>query len=236
MNTKYIIHRENENFVIYDARFEERKNQIGVLKKFGFLCLALSFCGFILFLSPILSAEIKYRLNQTSSQPGSTISGFGQILWLDKKGIISPADWNFSLIIPTIGINTKVENSVDPNNDKEYEIALKSGVAHAKGTSFPNQSGTVFIFGHSTDYPWNISRYNAYFYPLKYLKEGEEVIIVYKGKTFLYQIVEKNVVEASDLESLVSKDGEKRLVLQTCWPPGTTWKRLVVVASPKEET
>jgi len=100
----------------------------------------------------------------------------------------------------------------------------------------PDQSGTIYIFGHSTDYPWNVSHYSAYFYPLRYLEEGEEIIIIYQGKNFLYQVKEKKVAEAGELEYLLSSDKENRLVLQTCWPPGTTWKRLIIVASPIEET
>ena len=65
--------------------------------------------------------------------------------------------------------------------------------------------------------------------------EGEEVIIIYQGKNFLYKVLEKKVTEANEVEYLLSQNNENRLVLQTCWPPGTTWKRLIVVASPIEE-
>lgn len=231
MEIKYITHRQGETFVIYDARLAKRKPQL--IKRLGFLSLLISFIGLFVFFSPILTAELRYRLSKSPIQPKSKISGFGQLLWLDEKGILSPADWNFSLMIPKIKINAKVENSVALD---EYETALKTGVAHAKGTSLPDQPGTVYIFGHSTDYPWNITRYSAYFYPLRYLNEGEEVIIAYQGKLFLYKVEEKKIVEAKDLEYLVSQNGEKRLVLQTCWPPGTAWKRLIIIASPINET
>lgn len=234
METKYITHQQGETFVIYDARLVKGKPRL--LKKLGFLCLLISLTGLLIFFSPILTAELKYRINQAPVQSEIKFSRFGQLLWLDKKGVLSPADWDFSLIIPKIQINAKVNDEVDISNDQEYKLALKTGVAHAKGTSFPNQPGTVYIFGHSTDYPWNISRYSAYFYPLRYLEEGEEIIIVYQGKSFLYQVKEKKVVGAGELEYLLSFNDNDRLVLQTCWPPGTTWKRLIVVASPIEET
>ncbi|MBU3957056.1 sortase [Patescibacteria group bacterium] len=234
MEPKYITHQKGETFVIYNSSLVETGSRFK--KKLGLLCLTISFLAFIVFLSPILTAEFQYRVSQVSNPINPELSGFGQLLWLDKKGILSPADWDFSLIIPKIQINARVENSIDISNDGEYKLALKTGVAHAEGTSLPDQSGTIYIFGHSTDYPWNITRYSAYFYPLRYLEKGEEIIIIYQGKNYVYRVEEKRVAEANELEYLLSSEEENRLVLQTCWPPGTTWKRLIIVASPIEET
>jgi len=237
MKSKYVIHQKGETFVIYDANISQKKSRLK--RKLGFLFLSLSLISLFLFLSPILFLEIRCRSNQLAfqkklaSQNGKeNLSGFGKLIWLSEKGIISPENWDFSLIIPEIGVNAKVENSVDLANKKIYQAILKTGVAHAKGTALPGKSGTIYIFGHSTDYPWNVTHYNAYFYPLKYLNKGEEIIIIYQGKNFLYQVEEKKVVEADELNYLASTDKEERLVLQTCWPPGTTWKRLIVVAKP----
>jgi sortase A len=193
-----------------------------------------------LFLSPILAAEINYWYRQVAKnketafidKPQEELSGFGRLIWLEEKGVISPDNWNFSLIIPKLGINAKVEPSVNPYSPAEFEEKLKTGVAHAKGSSFPDQPGTVYIFGHSTDYPWNIVHYNALFYPLKYLNKGEEILVIYDGKNFVYEVAERKVVEADEVEYLVSNGEEKKLVLQTCWPPGTTWKRLIIIAKP----
>lgn len=233
MKSKYVTHRQGENFIIYDARFLKRKRRA---KRIGLLCLAFSLCFSIIFLSPTLIAELKYRLNRPSSKNQLSLNGFGQLLWLDKKGVVSPSNWEFSLIIPELGINAKVKDSVSLVDSQEYESALIEGVAHAERTSFPDQPGTVYIFGHSTDYSWNVTRYNAYLYPLKYLKGGEEIIIIYKGKFFIYRVKEKKIANANDLQYLVSQSGENRLVLQTCWPPGTSWKRLIVVATPVKKT
>lgn len=229
MKTKYVIHRQGETFVVYDSRLEKRKTRL--VKKIGTSFLLGAFIGLIIFLSPIFLAELNYRLNKASPSE-IKFSRFGQLLWLDKKGILSPADWDFSLIIPKISLNTIVKSSVDLSHEEDYQAALKTGVAHAQGTALPDEHGTVYIFGHSTDYPWNISSYNAHFYPLKYLDEGEEVIVIYQGKNYLYRVEKRKIIEARELEYLVSQNNEDKLILQTCWPPGTTWKRLIVVASP----
>jgi len=229
MKTKYVIHKQGETFVVYDSRLEKRKTRL--VKKIGTSFLLGAFIGLIIFLSPIFLAELNYRLNKASPSE-IKFSRFGQLLWLDKKGILSPADWDFSLIIPKISLNTIVKSSVDLSHEEDYQAALKTGVAHAQGTALPDEHGTVYIFGHSTDYPWNISSYNAHFYPLKYLDEGEEVIVIYQGKNYLYRVEKRKIIEARELEYLVSQNNEDKLILQTCWPPGTTWKRLIVVASP----
>lgn len=239
METKYVIHQKGETFVIYDANLSQKKSRLK--RKLGFLFLNLSLTGLLLFLSPILFLEIRYRSNQLAFQKklasqNETLSGFGKLIWLNEKGILSPDNWNFSLIIPEIGINIKVEDSVDLANEKNYQNILKTGVAHAKGTALPDESGTIYIFGHSTDYPWNISQFSAYFYPLRYLEKGEEIIIIYQGENYLYKVTEKKVADANELDYLVSTVNEERLVLQTCWPPGTTWKRLIVIARPISET
>ena len=33
-----------------------------------------------------------------------------------------------------------------------------------------------------------------------------------------------------------AQESGEQLVLQTCWPPGTTWKRLIVIAKPSLST
>jgi len=44
--------------------------------------------------------------------------------------------------------------------------------------------GTIFLFAHSTDAPWNIIRYNAVFYLLRELDAGDGIIVFFLGKRF----------------------------------------------------
>ena len=148
----------------------------------------------------------------------------------NKKGITSIPDNNFSLIIPQIDINTKVIPLVDLADENATQKALKTGVVQAKGSSSPGQLGTIYIFGHSTDSPWHIKLYNAIFYPLKDVEEGSEIIIIYEGNPFIYQVEEKKIISANDLQYLTNPSEKEKLILLTCWPPGTTLKRLLIVA------
>ena len=140
------------------------------------------------------------------------------------------SDNEFRLIIPKINANSKVIANVDAFNDEVYIPFLKVGIAHAQNTALPGEIGNIYLFAHSSDSPWNISRYNAEFYLLNKLKTGDVILIYYKGFKYEYGVVNKKVVSGSDLSVFDQAKEQKLLTLQTCWPPGTTWKRLIVVA------
>lgn len=144
-----------------------------------------------------------------------------------------PVDPDFSIVIPKVGANAKVLSNVDPADESVYLEALKKGVAHAAGTSFPGEGSHIFLFAHSTDYFWNVGLYNAVFYLLYKLEKGDEINLFYQGKRYVYQVIGKNIVNPSQVEYLTRKSNKEFLTLQTCWPPGTTFQRLLVFAVPK---
>ena len=146
---------------------------------------------------------------------------------------ISPVDPNFSIVIPKIAANARIVDNVNPADESEYLEKLKFGVAHAAGTYLPGQNGHIFLFAHSTDYVWNVSTYNAVFYLLYKLNDGDEIDIFFEGKRHVYTVTGKKVVEPTDVQYLTNKTESESLTLQTCWPPGTTLKRLLVFAKPK---
>ena len=92
------------------------------------------------------------------------------------------------------------------------------------------------MFAHSTDNFWNIGRYNAIFYLLKELEKGDEIDIFYNGRRYIYQVSEKQIVDPAQVEFINQPTVTEQLTLQTCWPPGTTFKRLIVIAKPIDKT
>ncbi len=154
---------------------------------------------------------------------------------LTKNRIIAeeelvPLDVGFSIIIPKIGATALVFANVDPYNKDAYLPVLYKGIAHAKGTSFPDIAGNTYLFAHSTDAFYNVGRYNAVFYLLGKLIPGDEIEVYYHGKAYKYVVEEVKVVSADAIKYLSASTNEKVLTLQTCYPPGTTLKRLVVIA------
>src|SRR3990167_7561208 len=84
---------------------------------------------------------------------------------------------NFSVEIPSQKVFSKIIENVDPYNQKEYIEKLKLGVAHAKGTSLPGEKGTIYLFAHSSDVPWRITRYNTAFFKLGNTNIDDEIIV-----------------------------------------------------------
>jgi len=191
--------------------------------------LALTVILFIF--GPVIKQELSYSFNRMS---GVEYSIDNIDVWSFQRPINAP-NINFSIIIPKLNAVSAIVENVDPLNQDEYLNALKKGVAHARGSAFPGSVGNVFLFAHSTDTLINVGRYNAIFFLIGHLTEGDEVDIYYKGRLYKYIVYDKKVVEPTDAEYLGTlTEGEKTLTLQTCYPPGTTFKRLVILAKLKE--
>jgi len=235
MNHQQIPYREGNLIVIYDASIVERhrrKNKF--YKKISFFCFLFFLLGISSLVWPVIQAKSLYQLPETAT-PTIKTKNLNLESWLNQKGISSIPDNNFSLIIPQIGVKTKVISSVDLTDQNATQEALKMGAIHAKGSSFPGQSGIISIFGHSTNPPWYIKPHNAIFYPLKNIKKGDEIIVIFKNKPFVYQAEEKKIISASNFQytDFANPPGKEKLILFTCWPLGTAWKRLLITAYPK---
>lgn len=190
---------------------------------------------------PIISVSIKHTIDNfegkrfTASDTAEPTQTFGSLLG-DKQSnpseLLIPVDPNFNLIVEKIGANAAIVPNVDASNKDVYTDALRRGVAHALGTSFPGQPGVTYLFAHSTDTLFNVPRYNAIFYLLWDVKPQDKVVVFFDGKRYDYVVTETKVTEADDVSYFTLNTPEQILVLQTCYPPGTTWKRLLVVAKP----
>lgn len=148
---------------------------------------------------------------------------------------IDPVNRDFSLIVPKIGVNAAVIPAVNPTKPGEYLPALQKGIAHSSLSYFPDEDGTVYLFSHSTNYDWFVGDLNAVFYLLKNLEEKDTIVIYYKGSSYRYEITGKQVVKPTEVSYLAPQAGAKRLILQTCWPPGSVTERLLIFADLVEE-
>lgn len=206
----------------------------------GMLLIALSLGGMVGPFIPTIRLESGYYISQAhhafaaqkdpvNSLPPSAPVVFNPLLTPDG-GSIDPVNREFSLIIPKIGVNAGVIPAVNPASPGEYLEALQKGVAHASTSFFPDEDGTVYLFSHSTNYDWFVKDLNAVFYLLKNLQTNDTIAIYYKGKQYLYRLTDKRIVKPTEISYLVPQSGKKRLILQTCWPPGSTTERLLLFA------
>lgn len=136
-----------------------------------------------------------------------------------------------SIEIPKIHAFAPLITNVNPWDEKEYRQALTQGVAHAIGTSLPDQDGTMFLFAHSSDFPWQLTRYNTIFLRLGELVVGDKILIRKGAMVFTYAVRETKVVWPTDV-SYLRDSTRTQLILQTCTPIGTAYKRLLVFADP----
>ena len=202
----------------------------------GLLALALG--GITRPLVPATRLEAGYFISQTQTyltslfNPKQELPKSAPVIFqplVDESGNeIIPSDANFSIIVPKIGINAAVVSAVDPAN---YDEALQKGVAHASTSFFPNENGAVYLFSHSTNYEWFVKDLNAVFYLMKNLEADDLVILIYKGTRYTYKLTEKRIVSPKDVSYIAPMEGKKMLILQTCWPPGSTTQRLLVFAN-----
>jgi len=217
--------------IVFQSGVSQPKGYVSIAetKKFHFpqriwtLLISLPIIIILYVVSPLIIGEIRYHL-VVNKESEVTRSKFSYVL--------SPNDNEMELIIPKIAVRTKVLLNVNPTKEAEYNQILDNQAAHALGSSLPGQKGLIYLFGHSTNSIFNLDFFNPVFYSVKNLEQGDQISILYQGKLYTYQINEKKIVEADDLSDLQAGTEEEKLILQTCWPPGTAWKRLLLIAVP----
>ncbi|KKU44983.1 MAG: Lpxtg-site transpeptidase (Sortase) family protein [Microgenomates group bacterium GW2011_GWC2_46_7] len=164
-----------------------------------------------------LKLETRYTLSRTINSP---------------RPPLTPVNTDFSLVIEKIGAMAPIVQDVNSQDSGQYQRALTRGIAHAAGTSLPGQGGNIFLFAHSSANPLDASRFNSVFYLVHHLEIGNEIQVWYQGQKHVYSVTSKRIVSPTDIAYLNPPSSDEQLTLMTCWPPGTTFKRLIVVAKP----
>lgn len=223
------------------------------IRKIGIALSMLAAGGLIGAILPFLNLEISYRFKTFTTKITEAVTSKNAAaispdivavktaamefnpLFDNQGSPIDPVNRDFGLIIPSIGVNATVIPGVNPASSEGYLAALKEGVAHASTSYYPYENGTVYLFSHSTNYEWFVKDLNAVFYLLKNVSEGDLVVIMYLGNRYTYAIRETQVVGKREIAYLKPQPGSRNLILQTCWPPGTNSKRLLIFADLIEE-
>lgn len=227
----------------------KRFKKIFVIRFIGYLAAVSGLIAIVLELGPLIGAEYNFRKDQLlgikhtlpaqivtsggnlgpSPPPDSNGTGFGS-LKSSSQSIIEPVSTDYGIVIEKINANARIIPDVNLSSEKEYIQALQKGVAEAAGSTKPGEPGNLFLFSHSTDAPWNIVRYNAIFFLLRELNEGDRVIVFYKGRRFDYIVFDKTIAKGNDVSFFSNRYDKPVLTLQTCDPPGTILNRLIVRA------
>ena len=190
------------------------------------ILIAACLIGVIAFFWPVLSEEIRYSTDQMSNV--KYVIGYEQLSTFEKP--LSPANMDFSIIIPKIAAVAPIIDNVDPNDEYMYLPALKKGVAHVLGSALPGDKGNVYLFAHADDDFYDVQSYNAAFFLLGKLKSGDEIDIFFRHNQIKYTVDQVKIIEPSEVQYLSGSTDQKTLTIQTDYPPGLTSKRLIVTA------
>ena len=216
-------------------------------KRLGFLFLSASLAGLAFFLSPYIAGKIAQNKRK----------GFAPLIAQDIKptpkitevktpvktpDILDQPDKpekpiinSFYLTIEKIGLHgAPVIPEIEANSPLDYEQALRYGLVHAQNSALPDESGMIYIFGHSANYPWILPRINALFFQIEKVNIGDKIKIEYNGKHFLYHVFDKKIVNPDQLDLIKANINQDILVLQSCYPRGTALKRLLLFAKPSK--
>ncbi len=132
-----------------------------------------------------------------------------------------------SIIIPDINVNAPI---VFPETTDEKKLLqeLGKGVVFYPDSVLPGQNGNTIILGHSSAYPWDKGKYGSVFSLLGQLKSGGQIIIFYQKHKYVYRVITKEIFKKNAQISVQNENSQ--LVLISCWPIGTAWKRIVIMA------
>ncbi len=178
---------------------------------------------------PVAPADPATQANDTVLKPTPdgdalpSVYGTGLEKYVSKK--------TFSITMPSIDISDLgVAHPTDPTNTTSLLAPLQYGVGHL--FSYPGEGSTILIYGHSSNYPWDVSGFAKIFRQINRLKAGDKVYVTYGGKFIVYQVTGSQTIPADDLAAVSSGGEGEELVLYTCWPPDHIKQRYLVRAVP----
>jgi sortase A len=131
-----------------------------------------------------------------------------------------------SIEIPKIKISAPL---IVVGKEEEVKKALDRGVVLWPGSALPGEKGQVIILGHSAPQNWPKIKYDWIFSNLNSLQNGDEILIYFKKKKYVYRVEDKIFLNRG--QELPKTDPEKSvLFLISCWPPGKNFRRIAIEA------
>ncbi len=175
----------------------------------------------------IISCLIIYNTNQKEVKTNNVNKQYKVIKKINNKKEVIEDIQNINdssigkLIIDKININSKLYDI-----DSEYNNVDKN-ITILKGSIEPsNPESIMFIAAHSGNGLF------AYFRNLNKLNKEDKITLIYKNKTYYYQVLESYEIE-KDGTLEITKLPQKQLVLTTCSPNNKS-KQLIINCTIKE--
>ncbi|MBQ3320717.1 class E sortase [Candidatus Saccharibacteria bacterium] len=134
------------------------------------------------------------------------------------------------LIIPKLNVDVPIRFGIPLSG---VMSAMNNGVAHyriAGASAYPGEVGNFVITGHSAGDVYSSNPYKYIFSGLERLDDGDLIYVNYESVRYTYRVIKKEVVEPSNVKSLVMDTDKPLITLVTCTPLGTSRYRLLVTA------
>lgn len=130
---------------------------------------------------------------------------------------------HYTLSIPKIHVSNVDVSTIDTD--------LSHHLVQYGGTAVPPSKGTAVIFGHSTlPQLYEPGNYNTVFAYAHTLQVGDEIDLTVDHLNYTYKIYNITITSPLDTSFFAQNYDDNYLILVTCTPPGTTWRRLLIKA------
>jgi LPXTG-site transpeptidase (sortase) family protein len=201
------------------------------------LIFASTFALAFLFLNVrYVEQNVQYLVAPGTIKTRNTLQDAIRLLPLSPNVAPKPLPNNARLVIDSIGVNAPIVFNTPDDNDAIYE-RLADGVVHYSSTAKPGNPGAAIILGHSSAYPWYRGDYGAVFALLSKLQTGDRFYIQYEdNRTFVYEMSGSVIFnpfvkddKSAELERMEQAEGGS-LILISCYPVGTNFRRIAVQA------
>lgn len=190
----------------------------------------LCFVAFFVLLNVrLLIAEVGYSL----AAPQSTLTPLTATQVTPLPQIKFKTSDAATIIINKIGVSAPIVFGVSEKIPEIYKN-LDRGVVHYSLSPKPGEKGASMILGHSSDYPWKKNPYGSAFALLSKLSKGDVIQVKYDNGSTLNFSVKDSIIfnplsEDARLARIENASGSS-IVLISCWPVGTSLKRIAIQA------
>ena len=139
-----------------------------------------------------------------------------------------------TLLIPKLNVDVPIVFGLDATDTNAVMTAMNSdGVVHfriAGASAYPGEFGNFVITGHSAGDVYSNNQYKFIFSGLERLAVEDKIYVDYNGVRYTYSVAETKIIDPKSVSELQLGTDKPRLTLITCWPLGTSEKRLLVIA------
>jgi len=189
--------------------------------------------AFLLLNIRFVEKNVQYLVAPGTIRTRDTLGDAIRLLPLAQNMRPKPLSDTATLVIDSIGVRAPIVFNVPDNNDLIYNN-LEKGVVHYSNTAKPGEPGAAIVLGHSSAYPWYKGNYGAVFALLSKLKVGDRFYVQYDdNRSFVYEMKQAiifNPFENDQRLTDIENASGSSLILISCYPVGTNYKRIAVQA------